>query len=98
MITFQFETKYALFGDNLLYKNDLIKDVFMPSLKGNTQCISFLAALVALHLTPVSEWVSEWAEFQTSIATRLASLLNLNPIYARHLFHDRVDVSVCALF
>ena len=65
MITFQFETKYALFGDNLLYKNDLIKDVFMPSLKGNTQCISFL---------------------------------NLNPINARHLFHERVDVSVCALF
>ena len=31
----------------------------------------FLATLVALHLTPVSEWVGEWAEFRepdTSVA------------------------------
>ena len=31
-------------------------------------CICFLATLVALHLTPVSESVSEWAEFRTSVA------------------------------
>ena len=36
---------------------------------------SFLAALVALHFTPVSESVSQWAEFRTSVAPRLASLL-----------------------
>ena len=35
----------------------------------------FLATLVALHFTPVSKSVSEWAEFQTSVASRLASLL-----------------------
>ena len=34
----------------------------------------FLATLVALHFTPVSEWVSRWAEFRTSVASRLASL------------------------
>ena len=37
--------------------------------------IEFLATLVALHFTPVSEWVSKWAEFRTSVASRLASLL-----------------------
>ena len=34
----------------------------------------FLATLVALHLTPVSEWVGEWAEFcepDTSVAWSL---------------------------
>ena len=36
--------------------------------------LSFLATLVALHFTPVSEWVSGWAEFRTSVASRLASL------------------------
>ena len=36
--------------------------------------ISFLATLVAPHLTPVSKRVSKWAEFRTSVATRLASL------------------------
>ena len=36
----------------------------------------FLATLVALHLTPVSESVSEWAEFRTSVASRLASLFS----------------------
>ena len=35
----------------------------------------FLATLVALHLTPVSESVIRWAEFRTSVASRLASLL-----------------------
>ena len=34
----------------------------------------FLATLVALHFTPVSKWVSKWAEFRTSVASRLASL------------------------
>ena len=34
----------------------------------------FLATLVALHFTPVSKWVSESAEFRTSVASRLASL------------------------
>ena len=34
----------------------------------------FLATLVALHFTPVSESVSQWAEFRTSVAPRLASL------------------------
>ena len=34
----------------------------------------FLATLVALHLNPVSESVSRWAEFRTSVASRLASL------------------------
>ena len=36
--------------------------------------LSFLATLVALHFTPVSKWLSEWAEFRTSVASRLASL------------------------
>ena len=36
---------------------------------------TFLATLVALHFTPVSKWVSGWAEFRTSVASRLASLL-----------------------
>ena len=34
----------------------------------------FLATLVALHFTPVSKSVSQWAEFRTSVASRLASL------------------------
>ena len=34
----------------------------------------FLATLVALHFTPVSKWLSGWAEFRTSVAPRLASL------------------------
>ena len=38
----------------------------------------FLATLVALHFTPVSESVSEWAEFRTSVASRLASLFHLS--------------------
>ena len=29
----------------------------------------------SLNSTPVSDWVSRWAEFQTSVASRLASLL-----------------------
>ena len=37
---------------------------------------SFLATLVALHFTPVSESLSQWAEFRTSVAPRLASLLS----------------------
>ena len=37
----------------------------------------FLATLVALHFTPVSKWVSESAEFRTSVASRLASLFTL---------------------
>ena len=37
----------------------------------------FLATLVALHFTPVSEWVSKWAEFRTSVVSRLASLFVL---------------------
>ena len=37
--------------------------------------LSFLATLVALHFTLVSKWVSGWAEFRTSVASRLASLL-----------------------
>ena len=44
----------------------------------------FLATLVALHFTPVSEWVSKWAEFRTSVASRLASLfqwLQLSPYF-----------------
>ena len=36
--------------------------------------MAFLATLVALHFTPVSKWVSESAEFRTSVASRLASL------------------------
>ena len=36
--------------------------------------LNFLSTLVALHFTPVSESVSQWAEFRTSIASRLASL------------------------
>ena len=40
-----------------------------------------LATLVALHLTPVSESVSQWAEFQTSVASRLASLLRRQVIF-----------------
>ena len=40
------------------------------------QCTSFLATLVALHFTPVSESLSQWAEFRTSVAPRLASLLS----------------------
>ena len=35
-----------------------------------------LATLVAQHFTPVSEWVSGWAEFRTTVASRLASLFN----------------------
>ena len=31
----------------------------------------FLATLVALHFTPVSKWVSEWAEFRESVAWSL---------------------------
>ena len=34
----------------------------------------FFATLVALHFTPVSESVSQWAEFRTSVASRLVSL------------------------
>ena len=40
----------------------------------------FLATLVALHFTPVSKSVSQsvikWAEFRTSVASRLASLFS----------------------
>ena len=35
----------------------------------------FLATLVALHFTPVSKSVSQSAEFRTSVASRLSSLL-----------------------
>ena len=38
----------------------------------------FLATLVALHFTPVSESVSGSAEFRTSVAPRLASLLGFS--------------------
>ena len=37
--------------------------------------ITFLATLVALHFTPVSEKVSEWAEFRTSVAWSLRACL-----------------------
>ena len=33
------------------------------------------ASSLALHFTPVSESLSQWAEFRTSVAPRLASLL-----------------------
>ena len=36
------------------------------------------ALLVALYFTPVSWSVGRWAEFRTSVASRLASLLNHN--------------------
>ena len=37
----------------------------------------FLATLVALRFTPVSRcWLAGWAEFRTSVASRLASLFN----------------------
>ena len=39
----------------------------------------FLATLVALHFTPVSESVSGSAEFRTSVASRLASLFGTEP-------------------
>ena len=35
------------------------------------------AMLVALHFNPVSKKVSKWAEFWTSVASRLASLFEL---------------------
>ena len=45
---------------------------------------SYASTLVALHFTPVSEWVSEWAEFRTSVALRLASLLSLHKHNTAH--------------
>ena len=41
----------------------------------------FLATLVALHFTPVSESVSGSAEFRTSVASRLASLFQYIILY-----------------
>ena len=49
----------------------------------------FLATLVALHFTPVSESVSGSAEFRTSVAPRLASLLDSGSF----LFYD-----LCSMF
>ena len=40
----------------------------------NIHSVSFLATLVALHFTLVSESLPGWAEFRTSGASRLASL------------------------
>ena len=37
---------------------------------------TFLATLVALHFTPVSESVSKWAEFRTSVAPRLYKFIS----------------------
>ena len=48
------------------------KNVIKSSIISCTE--PFLATLVALHFTPVSKWVSESAEFRTSVASRLASL------------------------
>ena len=44
----------------------------------------FLATLVALHFNPVSESVSHWAEFRTSVASRLVSLFLQG--LSRHFF------------
>ena len=46
--------------------------------------VLFLATLVALHFTPVSESVSGSAEFRTSVASRLASLLILNSDFFKY--------------
>ena len=40
----------------------------------------FLATLVALHFTPVSESLSRWAEFRTSVAWSLRACFQGQPL------------------
>ena len=50
---------------------------------------TFLATLVTINFTPVSGsvgvWVGGWAEFQASVALRLASLLGISLVIERQL-------------
>ena len=61
-------------GIKQLLPSKLMYPIFDCSLSKPFSYRVFLATLVALHFTPVSKWVSKWAEFRTSVASRLASL------------------------
>ena len=56
--------------------------------------VEFLATLVALYFTPVSEWVSRWAESRTSLASRLASLLKEKTIIWIQIMDPEVNHGV----
>ena len=54
---------------------DSLFEVFVP-LRLCRPTMESLATLVVLHFTPISQSVTRWAEFLTSVVSRLASLFS----------------------